>query len=340
MRRVLPGLAAVVALAGCGGGSSPARPSHPTPAVPVASRTPAPRPPRTGTPDPIALVTAETENRLLAVDLRTGRVIRRERMPRDPENVVAGGVAVVVSAASGTVTVLDPRSGHRYHEVSGFDSPHIPALVPGGDYAYVTDDAAGTLTAIGLTAGRRVATVAVGAGAHHLAFSPNGRRLMVALGESARTIVVLNTSDAARPRVIGRLHPGFSVHDLSYSPDGRRVWVTSAAGRDVAVLSARTHRLLFRVPVGPPPQHVAFTGGDAYLTSGYGRSIERVDGVSGRVLNTAATPYGSFELDAGQGYVVTSSLLRGTLTVFDPRLGARRVVRLAPATRDLAIWSS
>jgi hypothetical protein len=38
-----------------------------------------------------ALVTAETENRLLVVDLPSGRVVRRIPVARDPEDLAADG---------------------------------------------------------------------------------------------------------------------------------------------------------------------------------------------------------------------------------------------------------
>jgi hypothetical protein len=65
--------------------------------------------------------------------------------------------------------------------------------------------------------------------------------------------------------------------------------------------------------------------------------IERASVASGRVLGRARTPHGSFELATGDGYVTTSSLLDGRVTVFDPRLRRLRVLRLAPATREVAI---
>jgi DNA-binding beta-propeller fold protein YncE len=216
-------------------------------------------------------------------------------------------------------------------------APHIPEIAPGGQYGYVTDDARGTVTAIYLGDARVTSTLQVGAGAHHLSFDPLHPRAWVALGESARTIVVLDTKHMGRPRVTGRFDPGFAVHDLSFSPDGERVWVTSATGRDVAVFDAGNRRLEFRVPVGPSPQHVAIQGGSAYLTSGYGGTIEQVDARTGRILHRAKTPYGSFELAADNRYVVVSSLLRGTLAIFTPQLKPLRIVHLAPATREVAI---
>lgn len=290
-----------------------------------------------------ALVTAESENRLLVVDLPSGRVVKRIGLPPDPEDVAANSGAcstvVVVSAAGRAVTVIDRETMNRRGVLGGFVAPHVPEIDPGGQYAYVTDDARGTVTAIYLGDAHVMSTIEVGAGAHHLTFDPSRPRAWVALGETARTIVVLGTQRMDRPRVIGRFDPGFAVHDLSFSPDGRRVWVTSAAGPDVSVFDAQTQRVLFRVAVGPSPQHVALTARYAYLTSGYGSTIEQVDARTGHILHRASTPYGSFELAADGRYVVVSSLLRGTLAIFTPQLKLVRIVRLAPATREVALSS-
>ena len=345
MRRRSAAAAVVVgALAtGCGGGSH-----HRSSATTVAAVAPVPSPkkrpaPAAAAPPVQALVTAETENRLLVVDLPSGRVVRRLAIASDPEDVAANSGAcssvVVTSAAAGKVTVLDGETLGRRGVIGGFGTPHIAEIAPGGAYAYVTDDARGTVTVMYLGTPHVTSTIEVGASAHHLSFDAARHLAWVALGETARTIVILDTANLADPHVIGRFDPGFAAHDVEFSPDGRQAWVSSADSPDVSVFSAVDRRVLFRVPVGTGPQHVAFTGRFAYLTSGYGRVIEKVDAATGRVLTRASSPYGSFELDAAQGYVVASSLLRGTLAIYNPQLKLLHVVDLAPATREVAISS-
>jgi DNA-binding beta-propeller fold protein YncE len=288
----------------------------------------------------------------LVVELLSGRIARRVALPVDPEDIAAigdGGIAIVVSSGAGKVTVLDRETLRPIKTFGGFDQPHIAAISPDGQYAYVTDDARGTLTVIRLGDMKVTSMLQVGAGAHHLALSPDERRVWVALGQAADTIAILSTvirtppppsspvGDPGHPGVIGYFAPGFQAHDLSFSPDGKHVWISSAAGPDVAVFDARTRRVLFRVPVGPPPQHLTLEGRYAYITSGYGGTIEKVDVATGRVITRADAPYGSFELAAGDGYVATASLLRGTLAIYTPRLKLLRVVKLAPATREVAI---
>ena len=337
---------------GCGGSGGKHTPSRPgtTSAVTVAAvRSPVPGRPAVAAhasvahaaPPVQALVTDERQNGLLVVDLPSGRVVRRLAMPTDPEDLAANSgecaSVVVTSATAGKVTVLDRETLNRRGVIGGFVAPHIAEIAPGGAYAYVTDDARGTVTVISLANARVTSTIEVGASAHHLSFDAAHQRAWVALGESARTIVILSTANPAHPRVIGAFDPGFPTHDVSFDAQGNRVWVTSADGPDVAVFDAVDRRLLFRVPVGAGPQHVAFAGRFAYLTSGYGGVIEKVDAATGRIVKRAAAPYGSFELDAGQGFVVASSLLRGTLAIYDTQLDLLRVVHLAPAAREVAI---
>jgi DNA-binding beta-propeller fold protein YncE len=261
-------------------------------------------------------------------------------LPADPEDLATlgnGGVVVVVSSRAGRVTVLDRTTLRRIKTFSGFDEPHIVAISPDGEHAYVTDDTRGSLTVIRLSDMTITSTVLVGRGAHHLSFSPDQHRLWVALGESASQISILDTTNPDHPRVIGHFSPGFPVHDLSFSPNGRQVWITSAAGPDVTVFDARNHRFLFRVPVGAAPQHLVFDGHYAYLTSGYGGTIEKVNVATRHVIARTSAPYGSFELAVSDGYVATSSLLRGTLAIYNTELHLFRVVKLATAAREVAI---
>jgi DNA-binding beta-propeller fold protein YncE len=332
---LIAGLGALaVSPAGCGSGHR--RAVAPRARAVASARAVSVRPPRVR-PGPEALVTAESENRLVLVGLRLGRVIRSVPVPPDTEYVAATPRVVVAVSAGGAVILLARSSLRRIKVLSGFESPHIPALSPHGAYAYVTDDARGTLTTIRLRDGRIMSTVFVGVGAHHMGISPDGRALWVALGQSASRIVVLDSSRPARPRIAGAFEPGFLVHAVMFTPDGRRVWISSASGPDVGVFSAVRHRLLYRVPGGAPPQHIAFAGASAYVTSGYGSAIERVSLATGHVLRRASAPYGSFELDSADGFVVAASLFHGRVSIYDDKLDRERTLAVAAATEDVVI---
>lgn len=286
----------------------------------------------------VALVTAEQQNELIAVELPSGKVRRRASVPAGPENLAVGPYkTVVASPRAGAVTLLDTRSVKVLKVIRGFAAPHIVVVDPLRTMAYVTDDPRGELSVIGLGARRIVARLSVGAGAHHMALSPSGHRLWIALGEHATQIAIVDLTHALRPRLLRRFNPGFIAHDLSFSHDGRRVWVTSGVGDSVHVLDARTGKQAFAVPIGAAPQHVAFTdrGDFAFATSGYSSRLVKVESRTGRVVASTRTPYGSFNLATFGGLVVTTSLLNGRVTEFD--LGLKRLGRGRPASASRAV---
>ncbi len=290
--------------------------------------------------NPVALVTAETMNELLAVSLPGGRILKRLRMPADPENIeTSDRTGVVVSTRAGAVTLIDLRRLRVVKVLRGFGSPHIPLIGRDGRFAYVTDDARGQLVVIDLVRRRVTRRVYVGYGAHHMTEDGPGNWLWIALGERARSIAVVDVSNPARPRLFEHVDPRGGAHDLAFSPGGSRVWVTYDDRPEVGVFSATTGKLVRLLHAGSAPQHILFGpaggGGHAYVTSGDDGTLRIFSARTGRLLRTVRTSYGSFNLATYGSFVATSSLYRGTLMEFDEN-GYRRLTKhVAPAARDL-----
>jgi hypothetical protein len=287
---------------------------------------------------PVVLVTAETIDQLLVAD---ASVRKRLRMPADPENLEASARdAVVVSPRAGAVTLVGVPALRVRKILRGFGSPHIVLLTPQlGRLAYVTDDARGQLDAVDLARKRVVRRVFVGLGAHHMSLSPDGKRLWIVLGERARSISVVDTSQMRRPRLIGHVDPHGLAHDVAFAPDGQHVWVTYDDRSHVRLFDARSRRPGVTYRAGSPPQHVAFSDNAkfAYVTSGNDGELRILRPADGRLLRRVAVPYGSFNLGLSGGLIVTPSLYRGTLTELS---GSGRVLfskHIAPAARDAAI---
>ena len=284
---------------------------------------------------PVALVTADEESRLVAVELASGRVLKHIptlASPRSIETVIDR--VVVAHTELGVVSLV--RDLEVVRVVRGLGEPRYTAAHPAGRYAYVSDAARGEVVALDAVRGDVVAREQVGARARHVTISPNGRTLWVALGSKAKEIAIVDVLDRTRPRLRHTFRPPFLAHDVGWAPDGRHVWVSSGDRQQLAVYDARTGRLLARPDGDWPPQHVTFAGGLAYVTSGWSGTV-RVHRVSGQELRRNPVPLGSYNVQSAAGRVVTPSLRHGALTVLDKNGRTLYRAQVASSSHDACV---
>ena len=286
---------------------------------------------------PLALVTADLEARLVAVDLATGRVrahVRTLAFPRSIETV--GSTAVVAHSELGAVSLVDGATLAVRHVVRAFGEPRYTAAHPDGRHAYVTDAERGEIVALDVVAGRVLARERIGARARHVTIDPAARTLWVALGSKAAEIAVVDVSRPARPRLLRRFRPPFLAHDVGFAPDGRHAWISSGDRDELAVYDVRRGSLLARPSGDWPPQHVTFHRGLAYVTSGWSGTL-RVHRVDGRPLRMTPVPVGSYNVQQALGRVLTPSLGRGTLSILDVAGRLLRREQVARSSHDACV---
>jgi hypothetical protein len=270
---------------------------------------------RLGGGTPVALVTADAESHVVAVELATGRKLREIPTlpgPRSIERV--GPVVVVAHTEEGAVSILDGATLRLRRVVAGFDEPRYTAASPGGRYAFVSDSRARAVAVLDVLRGVVVGRVAVGGPARHVSLRPDGGRLWVSLGSKARELAVVDVRQPSRPRLVRRFAPPWLAHDVGFGPGGL-VWVTSGDRHELALYEAGSGRLQRRLPAGAPPQHVTFLGRRAYVTSGDDGTLEVRSASSGAMHRTTRVPTGSYNVQQGWGLVLTPSLEQGTLCI-------------------------
>ena len=250
--------------------------------------------------------------------------------PPDPRAIQqVGSYAVVCHTAAGVVTVVD-RHDVR-HTLDGFVEPRYVAAHPDGVHAFVTDSGSSGVVSIDVPSGRALGKLRLGGWARHVTIDRAGRRLWVGLGSAASSVAIVDVSDVRRPRLVASARTPFLSHDVGFAPDGR-VWVTSGEKRESTVFGA-PGRLELRLAADAAPQHVTFSNDRAYVTSGDDGTF-RVHALSGRVLRTTAIPDGSYNVQHGQGLVLTASLNRGTLAVLDEHGRLVGVLQVAGSCHD------
>jgi DNA-binding beta-propeller fold protein YncE len=283
---------------------------------------------------PLALVTADLESSIVAVDLGTGRVHRRLDTAADPRSIESIGMvgALVAHTARGRLTLVD--SDLRVHAIHGaLGAPRYTAVSPDARLAYVSDSERQEIVVVELSGRRVVGRVRVGGPCRHLGIDRAGTRLWTALGSKAERVAVLSLADPRRPRLVGTFRPPFLAHDVGFTPGGRRVWVTSGDRGRIAIYEARNGSLVRTLGADAPPQHVTFMGDRAFVTSG-DDAVLRVLALDGRLLRSAPVPVGSYNVQQGWRWILTPSLARGTLCTFSPRGAALRELRVARSSHD------
>jgi len=283
---------------------------------------------------PLALVTADLESSVVAVDVSTGRVHSRLGTPADPRSIESIGVigALIAHTAGGRITLID--SDLRVHPIAGeFGAPRYTAVSPDRRLAYVTDSAREEVTVVDVRGRRVVGRVRVGGPCRHLGIDRDGTRLWVALGSKANTIAVLSLAEARRPRRVGTIRPPFLAHDVGFTPGGRRVWVTSGDRGRIAIYEALTGKLVRTLAADAPPQHVTFMDDRAFVTSG-DDGILRVHALDGRLLRSAPVPVGSYNVQHGHRWILSPSLSQGTLCAFSSRGAQLHELRVARSSHD------
>jgi hypothetical protein len=285
-------------------------------------------------PPLLAVATCDGEARLAVVDVRAGRVVRSIRCLPDPRSVerVGHDAALVCHTSVGALSIVDGRTLAVARVVHGFREPRYTAAHPDGRHAYVTDSGTSEVVAVDLGHGRTLGRLKLDEWARHVTIDPSGRRLWVGLGSASQRVAIVDVSDRARPRLERLVRPPFLAHDVGFDPSGDRVWVTSGNAREIAVFD-RNGRLRRRLPADAAPQHVTFARGAAYVTSG-GDGTLRVLPVDAGGPRATRVPVGSYNVQSGQGLVLTPSLDRGILSILD---GAGRVLhelRVADSSHD------
>jgi hypothetical protein len=285
----------------------------------------------------VALVTADLEARLVAVQLTSGRVHRHVRTLPKPRSIEAvGPMAVVAHSEIGAVTLVRGSTLAVEHVLRGFGEPRYTAGHPDGRHAYVTDAKRGEVIVMDVLRGRVLAREHVGSLARHITIDPAGRTLWVALGSKARQIAVVDISQRVRPRLVRRFRPPFLAHDVGWTLDGKRVWVSSGDRNELAIYQARTGRLLKRLAADKPPQHFTFRGEAVYVASGESGML-RVHRTDGDPRRTTAIPDDSYNVQQASGWIVTPALGRGTLCVLDSRAGVVWRKTIARSSHDACI---
>lgn len=293
----------------------------------------------------VALATADLEAHLVAVEVGSGRIVKRIATAAGPRSIESNafGQVVVAHTARGRLTIVDAATLSVLGEIDGLGEPRYIAMHPSERIAYVSDSGRGEVVTIDLVRRAIVHRARVPGPTRHISVSSDGRWLWTALGTKARALAVLGLSDSHRPQFVRTFAPPFLAHDVVFTPDSEQVWVTSGSKSAIAVYSRSGSKPTQLLPADAPPQHVAFSGARAYVSSGDDGTV-RIHRLDGSLIRTTSVPvgsynmtYGSFDMTFGQPLAVTPSLDLGTVCILSPAGAVRTIRKIARSAHDACV---
>ena len=155
----------------------------------------------------VALVTADLESHVAALDISSGRVVNRIRTAPGPRSVESSpfGKVVVAHIPGGVVTIVDAPTLTVRTALRGFAQPRYTAMHPSEPIAYVSDSERGEVVTIDLDRAAVVHRTRVPGPARHV--STDGRMLWTALGSAAERVAVLDLANPRHPMLARLITP-------------------------------------------------------------------------------------------------------------------------------------
>jgi YVTN family beta-propeller protein len=246
----------------------------------------------------------------------------------------AAATLYVTNTRGDSASVIDTETFEVLATIPlGPGKPNRIALHPDGRTAWVVYDRSHDLGVVDLQGRRLLRRVRIGGNPYNLAFSPDGRTLVVLDWASERSRDEAIFWDLQAGRVEGRVEVSTWPAHAVFAPDGRRLYVSGETAGDVTVIDVPARTVAGRVVHG---------GGDAmglalspdgrllYAATGENRSLLKIDTAGlaavgeiplpGIVHDVVATPDGAF----------LYATLRKANRIAVVRVGEDRVVATIP----------
>lgn len=284
--------------------------------------------PRGGTP--AAFVTLDGASQVVGVDLATGRVQARIRVPSGPRDITAFGARhlLVVSPRAGTLTLIDSFDARILHIWRGFGRP--VAVATNGTYAYVADEARSQLAIVDLGTWKITGRVAVRPAPHDVAA---GDVALLTHADSSSNLTVAELS-WSRDRVLRFRHfaAGGSAAEIARQPDSALAYVTYSGTGRVGSLDWGVNRTRWQRRVGTEVAAVAvdpYHGRRLWVTDREAGAALALSTEDGRVLRRLrGCPGANGVAVVGSAWVAAACSETGALAVWSQRSSKRRLVQV------------
>lgn len=283
---------------------------------------------------PTAFIPLGSANEVIAVDVASGKIIRRYPGVENPhglvatpdgEYLVAGSIKetpVPAGAPADTpnskLYVIHPGHGHVMAEIPVSGWTHHEAITPDGKFVISTHPTRGGISVVDLINNKVFKTIKTGPAPNYTQVTKDGKHAYVSNSGNG----TLSEIDLAKWEVIRTLEAGPSPEHLVFSPDEKTIYVANDRAGTVSVVSVQKGKVETTYKIGKRLHglDIGDDGKTLFVSSRSDDKLVALDTVTGeqRVLTLSPEPY-HLDKIPGTGKVYVSSSKAPMIWVVDQK---------------------
>jgi YVTN family beta-propeller protein len=195
------------------------------------------------------------------LDLKTGRIVARVPVGKEPEGVRVspdGRWVLVTNESDNSISIIDAKTLKVVKSVTVGKRPRDIAFTPDGKTAYVSGEFDSSLYRIHLPDGapvERVVQFGKDERPMSVRIDAKRHRVYVSTGRGGKIAVV--DISGPEPKLIQEVAVGARPWGIALSADGSRLYTANGPSNDVSVVDTATLKVIKKIPVGKSPWGVA-----------------------------------------------------------------------------------
>jgi YVTN family beta-propeller protein len=287
---------------------------------------------------------------IVVIDPSTFKIVSRFNVGRYPEHITPswdGKFLYVNNMKGGSLTEIDPLTARPTGKTIKVPSPYNLYYTPDGQRSIIVEDMlqGAPANSNGLQFYDRKTWTKIGfvpipwAGANHLDFTADGKRLFLSCEYTGRIVQV----DVENMKVISSMNVGGSPTDVRLAPDGKVVFVANQLRNGIDVIDAATfeYKSFIALHRGAHGIAVSRDASQLFVTNRRAASLSVIDLATLKVVATwsiGGTPdMIAVSVDGSQLWI--SNRYSGTITVVNSRTGAIiKTIATGLNPHGLAYW--
>jgi YVTN family beta-propeller protein len=211
-------------------------------------------------PKGLLFVSNEDSATVTVLDTRTGAIVARVPVGKEPEGVRVspdGSWVLVTNESDNSISIVDVNSLQVARSVTVGKRPRDIAFTPDGKTAYVSGEFDSSLYRIRVPDGapvERVMEFSKDARPMSVRLDAKRNRIYVSTGRGGK-VAVVDISGA--PQLIQEVPVGARPWGMALSADGTRLYTANGPSNDVSVVDTATLKVIKKIPVGRSPWGIA-----------------------------------------------------------------------------------